>query len=211
MTITVHTNLTQEYYNELTEGYEIVSEDEQCPRTRALWEALGVEDPFGDWRDDDAYTALLWHPETGRMIATTGWAGADLSVAIEEPSARPTSPDPTVNRIAGQGMASHDVPTVPLLSVLMRDAHHQGTLVTLLPDRRYCFVSLDSEEVAFADRVALVDILVDVDDFAVDLSCVDVAIAFEQRALALIGCERGDEWDPTECEVLWDSAEETGQ
>lgn len=115
-------------------------------------------------------------------------------------------PEPMTNRVAGHGMASHDVPTVPLLGVHMRDAYHKGGLVTLLPDGRYCFVCLEGGRMSFVERVVLVEILIEVDYF--DLSGDAVAVAIEEAALALIGCAPGDTWDPDECEVLWDSAEE---
>jgi hypothetical protein len=118
-----------------------------------------------------------------------------------------------VNMIAGAGAHSHEVPTVPGLVVLIRDAHHEGTSIWLRPDRQpgerraYAFADHERGTISYAPRVILVrgwseeDLPADGTPYGLDWDSPD--------GLVLVGVDNDVEIDADwlgEGEVLWDSA-----
>jgi|WetSurMetagenome_2_1015567.scaffolds.fasta_scaffold130486_1 hypothetical protein len=109
----------------------------------------------------------------------------------------------TLNKIAGYGQHSHQVPSAEGCVILMRDGSHEGTEVYRLEDDKgFRFVSLDALDVRTAKRCVLVQLtgveiadVVDQNPYGCDLDSPD--------GLALIGLETGEEVAGV---ILWDSA-----
>lgn len=126
--------------------------------------------------------------------------------------------DVTENPVAGDGQRSHEVPMLPMLSVLIHDNAHEGTLVTKMSDDGpFVFASLDGNGVELRERcvlVALADPEVS-DETGEELSnwecwvpdgCA-IGVDLDVAGIMLVGCDFDDEVDPRLGDVLWDSAE----
>jgi len=105
------------------------------------------------------------------------------------------------NRIIGTAPYRHEVPTELGLSVLMRDAGHTGTEITLTENGDYRFRDLDFGRTYLRSRCVLIRLRnVDPNDLpepcGYDLTSGD--------GMAMHGLT-DDEEPPTEADVLWDS------